>query len=125
MAEVVCLRVVECRAKMPGPDVWLIIRKNADGKTKYSFSNAPLDIPKEDLIRASTMRCSIKQLFQEGKSNLGMDHYEVRTYPGWHRHMTLVILLMHFLLDVRMESGEKKLYYPASGLPAFDCSAYR
>ncbi len=29
------------------------------------------------------------------------------------------------LLDVRMESGEKKLYYPASGLPAFDCSAYR
>jgi len=125
LAEFVCLRVVECRDKLPGPEVWLFIRKNADGKIKYAFSNAPLDIPMEELLRASSMRWSIEQLFQEGKSYLGMDHYEVRSYPGWHRHMTLVILLMHFLLCVRLEFGEKKLYNPASGLPTFDCCAYR
>lgn len=54
------------------------------------------------------MRWSIEQLFQEGKQHLGMDDYEVRSYPGWHRHMALVILMMHFLLEVRLEFMEKK-----------------
>jgi len=107
-AEFVHLRVIECRDNMPGSQLWLIIRKNADGNTKYAFSNAPLEIPMEELVRASSMRWSIEQLFQEGKGYLGMDSYEVRSYLGWHRHMTLVILIMHFLLGVRLEFGEKK-----------------
>ncbi len=125
LAEVVCLRVVECRDKMPGPEVWLFIRKKADGKIKYAFSNAPADIPREELLCASSMRWSIEQLFQEGKSYLGMDHYEVRSYPGWHRHMTLVILIMHFLLGVRREFGEKKLFNAAPGPPAAVCFSVR
>jgi len=124
-AEVVCLRVIECRDGMPGPECWLFMRKHADGKIKYAFSNAPADIPKEEVLRASTMRWSIEQLFQEGKEYLGMDHYETRSYPGWHRHMTLIFLIMHFLLGVRREFGEKKLYYTASGPPASVCFSDR
>jgi len=107
-AEIVRLRVIERRDDMPGKECWLFMRKNADGKIKYAFSNAPVDIPMEEMTRASSMRWSIEQLFQEGKRYLGMDHYETRSYPGWHRHMTLVFLIMHFLLGVRLEFGEKK-----------------
>ena len=120
-AEVACLRVIECRNGMPGPECWLFLRKQADGKIKFAFSNASADTPKEELLRASTMRWSIEQLFQEGKGYLGMDHYETRSYPGWHRHMTLVILIMHFLLEVRLEFGKKKLYYAASSPTAAVC----
>ncbi|RJX24617.1 MAG: IS701 family transposase [Dethiobacter sp.] len=124
-AEVVRLRVIEHRDGMPGPEYWLFLRKNANGEIKYAFCNAPEDIPMEELIRASSMRWSIEQLFQEGKSYLGMDHYEVRSYPGWHRHMTLVFLIMHFLLGVRREFGGKKLYNAAIGLPAFNSISNR
>ena len=50
----------------------------------------------------------LKQLFKEGKSYLGMSDYEVRSYTGWHRHMSLVFLVMHFLLKCRIEFGQKK-----------------
>ena len=111
--EVLCQRVVESRDNTPGPEVWLVIRKNGIGKTKYAFCNAPADIPKEELVRASSMRWSIEQLFQEGKQNLGMDDYEVRSYPAWHRHMSLVILLMHFFFEVRLEFMGKKTTLPS------------
>ena len=122
-AEVLLLRVIECRDNMPGPECWLFLRKQEDGKIKYAFSNAPADTPQEELLTASTLRWSIEQLFQEGKSHLGMDHYETRSYPGWHRHMTLVILIMHFLLEIRLEFGEKKLYYTAPGPSVAVCCA--
>ncbi|MBS4020838.1 MAG: hypothetical protein KGZ79_00245 [Dethiobacter sp.] len=85
----------------------MFLRKQADGKIKFAFSNASADTPKEELLRASTMRWSIEQLFQEGKGYLGMDHYETRSYPGWYRHMTLVILIMHFCWRSAWSSGKK------------------
>ncbi len=124
-AEVVRLRVIEQRDNMPGAECWLFLRKTTDGKIKYAFSNAPVDTPMEEMIRASSMRWSIEQLFQEGKRYLGMDHYETRSYPGWHRHMTLVFLTMHFLLGVRLDFGEKKLYNASSGSATLSCLSDR
>ncbi len=85
---------------------------NADGEIKYMLSNAPDDMPFPEMVRISQLRWTIEQLFQEGKSHLGLDEYEMRSYPGWHRHLALVSLAMHFLLEVRLKFGEKKLYYP-------------
>lgn len=107
IAQVTRLRVVEQRDGLPGKELWLFLRKNADGEMKYALSNAPNDISMEEMVRASQMRWTIEQLFQEGKSYLGMDHYELRSYPGWHRHMALVSLTMHFLLEVRLQFGKK------------------
>lgn len=101
-AEVKCVRVFEHRAGLPGRESWLYIRRFADGKIKYSLSNAPADTPIEELHRASLMRWPIEQCFEECKSNLGMDHYEIRSYPGWHRHMLFVFLAQLFLLEVRL-----------------------
>ncbi len=108
IAEVTRLRVVEQRDNLPGKECWLFLRKNTDGEIKYGLCNAPQDMPIEEMVQMSAKRWSIEQLFQEGKSYLGMDHYEVRSYTGWHRHMILVFLIMHFLLSVRLEFGSKK-----------------
>jgi SRSO17 transposase len=99
--EVKCLRVVEFIAGKDGDEVWLYIRKVEGGKCKYSFSNAPTDIPLSELNHAATLRWPIEQCFQECKSFLGMGHYETRSYIGWHRHMLLVMIAHLFVFKVR------------------------
>ena len=101
-AEVARLRVVERRDDLPGQELWLFLRRSlADGQIKYAFSNAPADIPFQEMIRVSTLRWPIEQCFQEGKSEIGMDHYEHRSWPAWHRHMTFVFVAQLFLLRMR------------------------
>jgi len=117
-AQVTRLRVIEKRKGLPGKECWLFIRKDADGKIRYALSNAPSDIPLEEMIRVSARRWSIEQLFKEGKSYLGMGSYEIRSYTGWHRHMALVFLIMHFLTYVRIGFGKKKHLNPAPGQAA-------
>jgi len=112
IAQFTRLRVVEHKGGLPGKELWLLLRMNSDGEIKYMLSNAPEDIPFLELVRVSQMRWTIEQLFQEGKSFLGLDEYEMRSYPGWHRHMALVNVAMHFLLTVRIEFGLKKTISP-------------
>jgi SRSO17 transposase len=80
---------------------WLLLRNNPDGQIKYALSNASADIPMTCLIRVSIARWPIERCFQEGKSELGLDHYEHRSWPAWHRHMRLVFLAQLFLLRLR------------------------
>lgn len=68
---------------------------------KYYMSNAPADTPLAELIRVCGMRWPIECCFEEGKGEVGMDHYELRFWRGWHHHMTLVILAHHFLVRLR------------------------
>ena len=67
------------------------------------------DIAKVEMKRAVTMRWPIEQCFEDGKKYLGMDHYEHRSWPGRHRHMTNVILAMLFLLRLRFKFKKKSL----------------
>jgi len=106
------LRVIEHKGGRPLNELWLLLRMNSDGEIKYMLSNAPEDIPFLELVRVSQLRWIIEQLFQEGKSYLGLDEYEMRSYPGLHRHMALVNVVMHFLLTVRIEFGLKKTISP-------------
>jgi hypothetical protein len=96
---VACCRVY--RTDDPKP-LWLFVRQNEDGTRQYALSNAPADTTFETLCRVSLMRWPIEQCFQEGKSQLGMDHYEHRSWPGWHRHITYVFLALHFLMRLRL-----------------------
>ena len=76
----------------PGEEIWLYLRKYADDEIKYFVCNAPADIPINELDRAATLRWPIEQCFEECKSNLGMGHYECRSYQGWNRHMLFVMI---------------------------------
>jgi SRSO17 transposase len=98
------LRVTEARDNLPGPQVWLIIRQNLDdpSELKFYFSNAPADTPLVDFVRISGMRWPIETIFEETKGELGFDHYEMRSWLGWHHHMLLVALAHHFLVRLRI-----------------------
>jgi len=103
------LRVIESRDSLPGPEAWLVIRRNVDNpaELKFYFSNAPADIPVLDLVRISGMRWPVETIFEEGKSEVGFDHYETRSWLGWHHHMLLVSLAHHFLVRLRVRLKEK------------------
>lgn len=103
LADVACIRVYPSRKGLPlNAAIWLILRRTSDGQIKYAFSNAPEDMPLSEFCKAATMRWPIEQCFQDGKSQVGMDHYEHRSWPAWHRHMIYVFLALHFLLRLRI-----------------------
>lgn len=118
-AEVACLRVYPAQGGLPrAAPVWLFLRRTEDGQLKYAFSNAPEDTPLAELCRAATLRWPIEQCFQDGKSQVGMDHYEHRSWPAWHRHMLYVFLALHFLLRLRLRFKKNTgLDPPASAYP--------
>ena len=102
-AEVACLRVYPAQGGLPRETpVWLFLRRRRTGSSSTAFSNAPADTPLAALCRAATLRWPIEQCFQDGKSQVGMDHYEHRSWPAWHRHMLYVCLALHFLLRLRL-----------------------
>lgn len=104
VAECACHRGVAVRAGLPGPDVWIVLRRTW-GETpelKVSLSNAPGHIPVPVLVRMAGMRWPIETACEERKGGLGLDHYEVRSWLGWHHHMTLCLLAHHFLVRTRM-----------------------
>ena len=115
LAHVACLRVYPSRAGLPAEDpVWLIIRKRTDGQIRYAFSNAPETITFQELCQASCQRWPIEQCFEEGKSHLGMDHYEHRSWPAWHRHMLYVMLAQHFLFRIRARFKKNSRHDPSA-----------
>ena len=103
------VRVTECRQGLPGPRLWLIIRRNVanPSEVKFYFSNAPEAIESLSLVRMSGMRWPVELTFEEGKTELGMDQYETRSWQGWHHHMILVILAHHFLVWVRVRWADR------------------
>jgi SRSO17 transposase len=107
VADFAVSRVVAVRAGLPGPEVWLVLRRNlATGELKTYVCNAPVATSLQTLARLSGMRWPIETCFEEGKQYLGLGHYEVRSWRGWHHHMTLC-LLAHFFL-VRQQQRLKK-----------------
>ncbi len=108
VAEFAFLRGLAVRHGLPGPDVWIVFRRSLaeDPELKTYLSNAPSDTSDTELIRITGMRWPIETAIQESKGALGMDHYEVRSWLGWHHHMTVSLLAHHFL--VRTQKQLKK-----------------
>jgi SRSO17 transposase len=108
VADFAALRVVTVRDHLPGPDVWLIFRRAVStGKLKVYLSNAPMKTPLSTLVRLSGMRWPIESSFEEGKQLVGMGHYQVRSWTGWHHHMTMCILAHFFLVRLKLRLGDK------------------
>ncbi len=82
------------------------IEKNP--RSWYVLSNAPKEVSLAAIVGAHGERHRIEQLFEEGKQEVGLAHYEVRSWTGWHHHMTLTLLALWFLQLERLQCGEKK-----------------
>lgn len=118
VAEVARVRVRLSEEREPGEEQWLFLRQSvATGETKYYVSNAPVETPLEEMTRVCMLRWPIEQCFEEGKSELGMAHYEHRSWPAWHRHMTFVFLAQLFLLRMRHRLKKNSGLDLAAGLP--------
>jgi SRSO17 transposase len=108
VAEVSRLRVWVSEKADEQSQRWLFLRKDPfTRQIKYYLSNAPLDTPYQEMLRVCMLRWPVEQCFEEGKSELGMDHYEHRSWQGWHRHMTFVFLAQLFLLRMRLKLKKK------------------
>ncbi len=108
-------RVVLCKDGQPDRTVWLIVRRTLGEGATYSYfiSNANRSAHLKDFVWLSGVRWAIEQCFEEAKSDLGMDHYEVRKFPGWRHHMLTCMLAHFFLWHMRIRLGKKSTCYYA------------
>ena len=119
--DVARMRVRDNREGKPGLKQWLILRRLADGRLKYYLSNASAHVKEKTLWDTLVRRWPIEQCFEAGKKHLGMDHYENRSWMGWHRHMLYVSLAMLFLLRLRLRYIKNSNADPASGPASAGC----
>jgi len=85
------------------PDCWLLAEwpPQADEPTDYWLSNLPEDTPVTELARLAKIRWRIEHDYRELKTGLGLDHFEGRSFAGWHRHVTLAALAQAFCTLLR------------------------
>jgi SRSO17 transposase len=109
------LRVVLAKDGLPWKSVWLIIKRSLADKPEYCYyiSNAPLGTRLKTFVWLSGFRWAIEQCFEETKTELGMDHYEVRKFPGWQHHMLTCMLAHFFLWHMKIRLGKKSTSYYA------------
>ena len=119
LCEVTCVAVrvtpsVDQRHPRLAPDIWLLAERDfgPQHKLHYFFVNLPPTASLRQIVRLAHQRWAIEQQYQELKTELGIDHFEGRTYPGWHHHVVLAALAYNFLqTERRRMSGS--LTFPA------------
>jgi len=115
LADFAALRVVAVRNGLPGPQLWLVFRRNpTTGELKCYLSNAPTETTLPTFAWLSGMRWPIETCFENGKQEVGFGDYQLRSWAGWHHHMTLCILAHFFLvrLQIRLKDQAPKLTLP-------------
>jgi SRSO17 transposase len=104
-------------ASLPGWRRWLLVRRRisdpSDLTTFLCF--APADTQLSSLVEVAGSRWHIESCFQEAKAEVGLDHYEVRSWSGWYRHVTLACLAHAFLSVLRSQYPEALLPLPEKG----------
>jgi SRSO17 transposase len=108
---------------LPGEEVWLVGERRASGERKYYLSNLPPDTGLKRLASAIKARWVCEQAHQQLKEELGLDHFEGRSWRGLHRHALMALLAFCFLQHQRLAAvrrGKKAEGPSASAEPAGD-----
>jgi SRSO17 transposase len=102
-------RVTLGKEGLPDRTGWLVIKRTLGSSPTYAYSlsNAPASTPLRLFVWLSGVRWAIEQGFEETKTELGMAHYEVRKYPGWHHHILTCMLAHFFLWHLQIRVGKK------------------
>lgn len=101
----------------PHPEQWLLIEwpRGEAEPSKYFLSTLPLTTPLQELVRVAKLRWRIERDYQELKQELGLGHFEGRSWRGFHHHATLCIAAYAFLLAQRLAAPKKTLPHPLFG----------
>jgi SRSO17 transposase len=84
---------------------WLLAEwpPEAGEPSGYWLSTLPEDAPVSELVRLAKIRWRTGHDYRELKTGLGLDHFEGRSYLGWHRHVTLAVLAQAFITMIRAD----------------------
>jgi SRSO17 transposase len=116
-AEFAAIRVTpahEWRQRRLAPEIWLLVQRPV-GSTKvakYFFIHLPATTALQRLVWIAHQRWAIEQQYQQLKDELGLDHFEGRTYPGWNRHVVLTAVAYTFLQQERRHTRGQPLTFP-------------
>jgi SRSO17 transposase len=84
---------------------WLLVRRSRrDGELAFYTCFGPASTSLVGLVRVAGTRWAVEEGFQQAKTEVGLDHYEVRRWPGWYRHITLALLAHAFLVITRTKA---------------------
>jgi SRSO17 transposase len=103
------------RDRRLAPEIWLLCEQDlgTTPRTKYFFIDLPATASIKQLVRLAHQRWAIEQQYQELKTELGFDHFEGRSYPGWQHHVVLTAVAYAFLQRERMRPGtDQALTFP-------------
>src|SRR5271168_1234297 len=96
---------VQC---MPGDEVWLVGERRSTGEQKYYVSNLPADTTLKLLVATIKARWVCEQAHQQLKEELGLDHFEGRSWTGLHRHALMTMIADAFLQSRRLKAAGRK-----------------
>lgn len=112
-AEFIALRVrtadgpeTEDRVHLPGDEAWLVAERRSNGETKYHLTNHPPETSLRTLAREIKARWSCEQAHQQLKEELGLDHFEGRTWRGLHHHALMTLICFAFLQQERIRENK-------------------
>ncbi|CAN5655558.1 IS701-like element ISBj9 family transposase [soil metagenome] len=94
------------------PEVWLLCERGPEPRTKYYLVDLPATASLRALVRLAHQRWAIEQQYQELKDEIGLDHFEGRSLPGWQRHVVLTAIAYSFLQRERTRRGQTHLTLP-------------
>lgn len=92
-----------------GPRESLVVIRTLETKpqTWYVLTAAGPEVPLSEIVRAHAERHRVEEGLQEGKGEVGLAHYEVRSWTGWHHHMTLCLVALLFVVLEKLQLGKK------------------
>jgi SRSO17 transposase len=97
------------RARRLAPEVWLLFERDlgTTPRIKAYLVDLPATAALPTLVRLAHQRWAIEQQYEELKDELGLDHFEGRSFVGWHRHVVLTAMAYAWLQDERRRAGAR------------------
>lgn len=93
---------------LPGEPAWLVCELRASGERKYYLTNHAADASRRTLVRAIKARWACEQAHQQLKDELGLDHFEGRSWGGLHHHALLTMIAFAWLQQRRLEAARQR-----------------
>jgi SRSO17 transposase len=100
-------RIVLSDPPPPGWKRWLLVRRSVSDPSELTayIAFAPVRGTLAEQVRVAGMRWTVEESIQTAKGEVGLDHYELRSWTGWYRHITLAMWAQAFLAVTRRETG--------------------
>ena len=94
--------------RLPGDELWLVGERRSSGERRYYLASHPAETPLQTLAATIKARWVCEQAHQQMKEELGLDHFEGRSWAGLHHHALMVLIAFAFLQHLRLrQSGQR------------------